>query len=291
MVHLPGQEQQFEMEFNAVSPEYFPLLQLPIVRGRNFTDADLKDTSHAIIVTESTAARYWPGQDPVGQTLSMRIGGPKGRDLALEVVGVAKDAQITRIAETTTSYMYLPASPRADGLQFLLRSRSDFAATAQAIRAFSRELDPELVVSVNRLEENLDFWRTMSRFAASVSVSLGALALLIASIGVYGVVSYVVSRSLREVGIRMVLGATALEVQRMIVRQALRPVVIGMLLGIAAAAAVSQILEGVLFGISVFDPIAFIVAPLFVLLIAGAASLVPAHKTSHVDPMSTLRYE
>jgi predicted lysophospholipase L1 biosynthesis ABC-type transport system permease subunit len=251
----------------------------------------LKDTSHAIIVTESTAARYWPGQDPVGQTLSMRIGGPKGRDLALEVVGVAKDAQITRIAETTTSYMYLPASPRADGLQFLLRSRSDFAATAQAIRAFSRELDPELVVSVNRLEENLDFWRTMSRFAASVSVSLGALALLIASIGVYGVVSYVVSRSLREVGIRMVLGATALEVQRMIVRQALRPVVIGMLLGIAAAAAVSQILEGVLFGISVFDPIAFIVAPLFVLLIAGAASLVPAHKTSHVDPMSTLRYE
>jgi len=243
-------------------------------------------------VTESTAARYWPDRDPIGQALHMRIGGPSGQDLVLDVVGVVKDAQITRIAETATSYMYLPAAPRAQsGLQLLLRSRTDFAATAQAIRAFARDLDPELVVTVTRLEENLDFWRKLSRIAASVSASLGVLALLIASIGVYGVVSYVVSRRFREVGIRMVLGATARQVQRMILAQTLRPVAIGMFVGIAGAAAVSRILQVVLFGISAFDPIAFIAAPLFLLGVASAASLAPTRQAMRGDPISALRYE
>jgi predicted permease len=292
MVHLAGQEQRHEMDFNSVSPEYFSIIRLPIVRGRNFSDADVQGTSRTVIVTETTAARYWPGQDPVGQTLYMGVGG--GADwLPLEVIGVAKDAQITQIAETPSSYMYLPATPptQRGRQQLLVRSRMDFASTASAVRAFARDLDPGLVVRVNRLEENLDYWRTVSRFATSLSASLGALALLIASIGVYGVVSYVVSRRQREVGIRMVLGATALEVQRLILTQTLRPVVFGMLAGMAAAAAVSRILESVLFGISAFDPIAFLVAPSFVLLIAAAASVIPAHRTMRVDPMSTLRHE
>jgi ABC-type antimicrobial peptide transport system permease subunit len=188
--------------------------------------------------------------------------------------------------------MYMPAAPRSQsGLQLLLRSRTDFAATTQAIRSIARELDPELVVTVSRLEENLDFWRTISRFVASISASLGVLALLIASIGVYGVVSYVVSRRFREVGIRMVLGATSREVQRMIVTQTLRPVMIGMLIGIAGAAAASRILEVVLFGISAFDPFAFVAAPFFLLAVAAAASLAPARKALRGDPISTLRYE
>jgi ABC-type antimicrobial peptide transport system permease subunit len=189
--------------------------------------------------------------------------------------------------------MYLPAAPRTQRgrQQLLVRSRMEFASTVSAVRAFARELDPGLVVRVNRLEDNLDYWRTISRFATSLSASLGALALLIASIGVYGVVSYVVSRRLREVGIRMVLGATAAEVLRLIVKQTMRPVVFGLLAGIAAAAAVSRILETVLFGISAFDPVTFVVAPLFVLMIAGVASVIPARKTMRVDPMSTLRHE
>ena len=288
MVHLPGQDQRHEMDFNTISPEYFPLVRLPIVRGRNFTDADMQDRARSIIVTEATAGRYWPGQEPVGQTLFMgTVGGKEW--IPMQVIGVVKDAQITRIAETASSYMYLPAAPGSG--QLLVRSRTDFASTASAVRAFARDLDPGLVVRVNRLEENLDFWRTISRLATSLSATLGVLALLIASIGVYGVVSYVVSRRLREVGIRMVLGATAREVQRMILRQTLRPVVIGMLAGIAAAAAVSRILEAVLFGVSAFDPIAFVVAPLFVFVIASAASVIPARKTMRVDPMSRLRYE
>jgi len=276
------------MDLNSVSPEYFSMIHLPIVRGRNFTDADLVSPARTVIVTEATASRYWPGQDAVGQTLYISAGAGWA---PLEVIGVVKDAQISRIAETPSSYMYLPAAMLRGRQQLLLRSQMDFAATASAVLAAARDLDPGLVVRVNRLEENLDYWRTISRFATSLSAALGALALLIAAIGVYGVVSCIVSFRQREVGIRMVLGATALEVQQMIVRQTLRPVVIGMLAGILAAAAMSQVLQAVLFGISAFDPIAFVVAPLFVLVIAAAASVIPARRTTRCDPMSSLRCE
>jgi len=120
---------------------------------------------------------------------------------------------------------------------------------------------------------------------------LGALALLLASIGVYGVVSYGVSRRLREVGIRMVLGAGSHEVLAMVLRQAMRPVLAGAAIGMVACAAVSRILSGVLFGVSALDPIAFVLAALFLVLVATAASLIPARRATRVDPMTTLRYE
>jgi ABC-type antimicrobial peptide transport system permease subunit len=250
----------------------------------------MTDSARTVIVTEATAARYWPGEEAVGRTLYLAVG---DEWTPLEVIGVAKDAQIIRIAEPVTSYMYLPASLRAQRgrQQLLVRSSMDFGSIASAVQAMARELDPGLVVRVHRLEENLDYWRTVSRFATSVSVSLGGLALLIASIGVYGVVSFVVSRRRREAGIRMVLGATGLEVQRMIVKQTLRPVVIGMAAGVVAAAAVSRILQAMLFGISAFDPVAFAVAPLFVLAIAAVASAIPTRKTLRVELITTLRHE
>jgi putative ABC transport system permease protein len=154
-----------------------------------------------------------------------------------------------------------------------------------------RELDPGRVVRVNRLEENLDFWRTISRMVAGLSGSLSMLALVLASVGVYGVVSYVVSRRLREVGIRMMLGASARDVQTMILRQTLRPVAVGAVIGIGGAAAASEVLQGVLFGISPLDPIAFIAAPLFLLAVAVAASILPTRGALKVDPMTTFRYE
>ena len=144
-------------------------------------------------------------------------------------------------------------------------------------------------MQVNRLEENLEFWRTGSRVVASLSGSLSLLALVLASVGVYGVVSYVVSRRRREIGIRMTLGARARDVQGLILRQTLRPVVVGAVIGIAAAAAASRILESVLFGISPYDPIAFIGAPLFLLSVAAAASFLPTREALKVDPMVTLK--
>ena len=146
-------------------------------------------------------------------------------------------------------------------------------------------------MQVNPLEQNLDFWRTVSRLVAGLSGSLGLLALILASLGVYGVVSCVVSRRVREVGIRLMLGASARDVQAMILRQTLRPVAIGVVIGIGGAAAASRILQSVLFGVSPFDPIAFIGAPVFLLGVAAAASLAPTRQALKLDPMTTLRYD
>jgi macrolide transport system ATP-binding/permease protein len=290
MLRLPGQTQWHEVEMNTVSPGYFSLIGIPILRGRTFTAAELGDQPRAVIITEATARRYWPGEDPIGRALVMALG--PDQETSLEIVGVAKDAQLTSIGKIVSSYMYLPAGPRDQSrLRLLVRSETDFTALASAIRAVSRELDSGVVTRVNPLEQNLDFWRTVSRLVAGLSGTLGLLALILASLGVYGVVSCVVSRRVREVGIRMMLGASARDVQSMILRQTLRPVVIGAAIGIAGAAAVTRILQSVLFGVSPFDPIAFIGAPLFLLGVAAAASLIPTREALRLDPMTTLRYD
>lgn len=287
---LPGEQQFHLTQYNPVSPEYFSVTGIPIVRGRTFIAEDAHNYPGAVIVSESTARRFWPGEDPIGQTLTM--GGPRNEHATREIVGVAKDAQVSSVGETDTVYLYTPAGPGEQrGAQVLVRSAVDFASMTAGIRTVMQGLDPNLVVNVNRLEDNLDFWRSLSRLAAGLSGSLGGLALLLASIGVYGVVSYGVSRRLREVGIRMVLGASAHEVLTMVLRQAMRPVLAGAAIGVAACAGVSRILSSVLFGVSSLDPVAFVLAAVFLLMVALVASLVPAFRATRVDPMSTLRYE
>jgi ABC-type antimicrobial peptide transport system permease subunit len=154
-----------------------------------------------------------------------------------------------------------------------------------------KELDPAMAVTVAPLEENLNLWRTIAQLSAALSGSLSGLGLVLASIGVYGVVSYAVSRRLREVGIRMALGASAAEVRSMILKQAMRPVLAGAAIGMLFAVGVAGILQSVLFGVSAYDPVAFIGAPLFLIMIAVAASLIPTGRAMNVDPMITLRYE
>jgi putative ABC transport system permease protein len=150
-------------------------------------------------------------------------------------------------------------------------------------------MDPGLVVNVQPLSANLGLLQTLSQLAAGVAGVLSVLALSLATVGIYGVVSYVVSRRRREVGVRMALGACARDVQRLFLGQTLRPVTIGMSLGIAGAAAGARILQSVLFGVSPYDPIAFIGAPLIMLAIAATAALVPTRLAMRVNPMSVLR--
>ena len=276
---------EFLVDTNDVSPDYFSLLGIPILRGRNFTPTELRGRSRAVIVSEATARRYWPGQDPVGRTILMG-------SVPFEIVGVAKDAHVAHVAETESSYMYLPAGPSEQrGLRMLVRSQTEFAALAREITAATRELDPALIVRVNRLEGNLEYWRRRSRLTASLSGALSLLALILALVGVYGVVSYVVNRRRREVGIRLALGATARDVQHLMVGQTLRPIAVGAVIGIGAASASSQALESALFGISPLDPIAFIGAALFLVGVAVVATALPTRGALNVNPVAALRYE
>jgi predicted permease len=296
MARPADQEQWLSILFNAISPSYFSTIGIPIVRGRTFTDAELEDRSGVIIVTEATARRFWPGQDPLGQTIVRAVSRPSADGSAqtaeYRVVGVAKDAEITNIGEIPSNYVYVPAGSGLQAQhQLLAKSRIDFAATAASIRAAAAELDAALVVRVAPLEANLDYWRSLARLVGTLSTSLGVLALVLAAVGVYGVVAYAVGRRVREIGIRRALGASARSVVALTLKRSMLPVVIGAVVGAAAAAGISRILTSMLFGVSPLDPLGLGLATLFVLAVALTAGLLPARRATRVDPMTTLRYE
>jgi macrolide transport system ATP-binding/permease protein len=283
---LPGQPGDHQVELNEVSPEFFSLLGIPIVRGRNLTPTEARMGAPVTIVTESTARQFWPKQDPIGKIVRM------DDKTDMQVIGVAKDAQVSHLARSNETYLYLPAGPKQQvRMQLLVHGVGGFASTATGIRAAIHSIDPGLVVDVASLEDNLEIWRGPSRIAAILAGALGALGMLLACVGVYGVVSYAVSRRVREIGIRMTLGADARDVKNLILRQAMRPVAIGALVGIGGCAAVSQILSGMLFGLSSHDPLAFVAVPLILLSVALVASYIPARRATLVDPMIALRYE
>ncbi len=287
---LPDQEQWFGIGFNRVSPGYFSLLGIPIVRGRTFTDSELEDGSTAAIVTEAAARRYWPGGDPIGRTLTWSGGAGEPREL--RIVGIAADAQVTRIGELASDYVYLPATTRdQSSVRLLARSRTDLDTTASAVRAVAADLDPALVVRVAPLEANLDVWRGLASVVSTLSVSLGGLAVVLAAVGIYGVVAYAVGRRLREIGIRMALGARAYDVLALILKRTMRPVVVGAVIGVAAAAAASDVLSSVLFGVSPVDPIGLAGAALFVLFVALTTGLLAARRATQAEPSATLRCE
>src|SRR5579871_65304 len=283
---IPGQPGERGVEYNQVSPGFFSMLGIPIVRGRNFTEAETRTGAAVAILTESTARRLWPNQDPVGKLIRWEGG------LDVEVVGVAADAQVSHLAKSDDTYAYIPAAPKEQiYLNVLVHSSNDFGSLAKEIRAALHGIDPDFVADVTRVQDNLDFWRMPSRIVAILAGSLGALGMLLACIGVYGVVSYAVGRRVREIGIRMTLGADARDVRTLILRQAMLPVVAGGLVGIAGCAAVSQILSGMLFGVSAHDPLALVTVPRLLFSIAHSACYSPGRIATKVDPIVALRYE
>ena len=180
---FPGKPGDYQLEFNNVSPEYFSLLGIPIVRGRNFTETEWRTGAPVALATESTTRQFWPDQDPIGKTVHMTGEGD------FQVIGVVKDAQVSHLARSNETYLYLPAGPKEQiRLQLLLQGARGSAIAEKDIRAAIHALDPGLVVDVARLEDNLEFWRGPSRIVAILAGSLGALGMLLACVGVYGVV-------------------------------------------------------------------------------------------------------
>jgi macrolide transport system ATP-binding/permease protein len=283
---IPGKPDEYEVEDNAISQGYFSMLGIPIVRGRDFTEEEVQAGAKVAIVTEATARKLWPGEDPIGKILR------EGKDTDLQIIGIARDAQVSHLGENAKLYVYLPAGPKEQSeLHLMIHGGGGIAAVAAGVREAASGIDPDVMVDVTRLEDNMEVWRTPARIVAALAGSLGALGLLLASIGVYGVVSYAVSRRTREIGIRMTLGADGRDVMNMMLRQSMRPVIIGGAIGILGCAGVSWVLSSMLFGISARDPIAFVFVPAFLVGIALLASYIPARRATRVNPVVALRYE
>jgi predicted permease len=291
MARLPGEQELFALGFNNVSADYFSLLEIPIVRGRAFTADDETDESTAVIVTEAAARRLWPGRDPIGQKFVVGVGPNQVAEVG--VVGVARDAQVAEVGNVPSSYVYLPIAPRTQrgAPSLLISSRFDVVATAAAVRSVVAELDRGLVVRVVPLQANLDEARSLAKLVSVLATALGTVALALAAVGIYGVIAYAVGRRVREIGLRMALGAGRGDVVALVLKQQLRPVAIGGAIGLAAAVAVSRILSSVLFGVSPTDGVALLAAVLVVVGVAVTAGFLPARRASRVDPNTVLHYE
>jgi putative ABC transport system permease protein len=238
-----------------------------------------------LIVSESTARRFWPGADPIGKRI--RISSEKAYS---EVIGVARDIHATNLSEIETTYIYRPLDPHSLQLAVLVRG-SDLASSAKHLRAVVAALDPNVFVKIIALKDNLKTWQAPSRILVVLSGALSLLALVLAATGIFGVVNYAVSQRTHEIGTRMALGATPRSILRMVISQSLRPVIGGALLGLTGAAAVSRILSSLLFGISPLDPLTFVSMLLVFVAVACLASCAPAGRAARMDPAAALHHE
>lgn len=287
---LPDRPDFIAVNTNVVSANYFSVLGIPIVRGRTFTEAEVDSpTTTAVILTQSTAQRLWQDRDPLGQQLVMVL---PGGEQTVEVVGIAADRRVERIGETSTSYVYSPAvGPTQLELSLVIRSALDVAAVQRAVEDVVQSLDRTLNVGVIRLEENFEFWRRFTRLAAGLCFALSALALTLAATGIFGVMSTVVARRIREIGIRLALGATQRDILRLLLGKSMLPVVAGALIGVGACFGVARLLGALLYGVSALDPYALGAALLVVVGIGVLVTIAPARRAMLVEPMTTLRYE
>jgi predicted permease len=280
--------------YNLVSADFFDALGLRVVRGRAFNEAEANSGARVVVVSESAARRLWPGEDALGKRLAIdaaRADSKSGPAPPFEVVGVARDTRSGWVWRKDETFLYMPLRPGgAQGSYLLLKTEGDPRALGAAVRREAARLGG-LLVSVRGVEDSLEFQAAPFRALALVAGFLGALAMLLAGVGLYGVVAFLVSRRTREIGIRVALGARPRNVIGLFLRQGGRLVAAGLLLGVLGGAAVSRMLASALVDLSPLDPLTFFAVSLFLASVALAACYVPARRAAKVDPMEALRYE
>ena len=289
-----GDEEGMRYYRHVVTPSFFETLGIPIVRGRGFTAADRRGAPAVVIVSEAMAKRVWPSRDPIGQRVRL---GPSA-DAVAAVVGVAASARFRSLATNLSAPgsepdVYFPFGQRTDrDLEIALRSRGDALPSAADLRAAVAAVDPLLAVyAVRPLADGLRQQSATARFGSLVLGAFSAVAVLLAAVGVYGVIAFVVSLSRREIAIRMALGATRGRVATLIVRNGLTLAAAGLALGLLASSFATQALASQLFGVRVTDPLTFSLVAGVVVLVAALASYLPAHRAAKVDPQLALKAE
>jgi macrolide transport system ATP-binding/permease protein len=272
-----------------VSSEYFETLGVPLVEGRLFTDADTPETPAVIVINEAMARRYWPGQSALGKRIRLRDeGGP-----LFEVVGIVANHKVQTIGESDRPYMHFASSQQPSLYQVLVvRGRGDADALLAAVRRELLSMERNLLFLDNQtMDSQVAATLYPMRVGATLLTGAGVVAMTLAAIGLYGVIAYSVARRTREIGIRMALGAARSSVLRLVMRQGLMVAGAGLLIGCVLAGLASNVLAGVLYGVSAADPIAWGGATSLLLLIAAAANAIPARRAARVEPTVALRTE
>ena len=280
----------FQTDFTMVTPGYFETLGFRILRGRDFNASDRAGGAGVAMVNESLARAIWPGEDPVGKTIT--FAGNDG-STALTIVALVRDAKYNRLGEDPVFMTYVPfAQVPSRSVTLLVRTAPDAPSPARALAAVARDADRFLPVVQNApLPQLIGIALLPNRMALYAAMLFGLTGLVLAAVGLYGLLAFVVSRRRREIGIRMALGATTQRVRRMIVRDGMKPVAIGLAVGFLGAVALGRLLGSFLYGVSPLDPITYVAIAALLVVVAVAASIGPARRAAGGDPVDVLRYD
>jgi predicted permease len=281
----PGENPSWNADWNIVTPGYFDVMRIPVLRGRNFTDNDVAGSPQVAIMNEQLASAIWPGEDPIGKTF-------RNAEFTVTVIGVARTAKYRTLGEALRGFIYVPYSQRFEGRTSLMVRTTSGQPMTLPLRRLIAELDPALpILSSQSMEAHVAIGLFPQRIAIWVAGLLGGVALLLALIGIYGVTAYGVAQRTREIGIRLALGSSPRKVLANVLGHGLRLGGLGVVLGLVAAAAVTRLLESLLLGVSGTDLVALASAGGLLLATALLASFLPARRAANVDPVTAIRQE
>ncbi|HEV2885146.1 MAG TPA: ABC transporter permease [Pyrinomonadaceae bacterium] len=281
-----GPDQRMGADFRRVNQNYLQAMRIPLLRGRNFTEQEPRESAKVLIISELLASNVFPNEDPLGKRLVLAVD-----EKPFEIIGIAGDIRHRSMEAQPLPMMYLPTI-QTPGVNLVIRTQGDPTNVAGAVRKEVQALDPDQpVAAVRAMTDWIDRSVASPRYRTALLGLLALVALVLASTGIYGVMSYSVAQRTHEIGVRMALGAGRLDVLKMVVRQGMTLVIIGVALGLASAFALTRVMASLLFGVTAKDPITFVAVGVLIALVAFIACYIPARRATKVDPLVALRYE
>jgi putative ABC transport system permease protein len=277
-------------DVRVVDAQYFPTMGIPLLRGRNFTDAELKEPRQKILINEALARTYFASEDPIGQRLDVAM---FEKPTPAEIIGVVGNVRYDSLIDESPPAIYFPHPDLAYSFMTLVvRTDGESTAIAPAIQREIRTLDPNQPVSdVRTMNQVMSEWVSRSRFNTLLLGLFAGLATLLSAVGIFGVMNYSVALRTRELGLRLAVGAQPRQVLLLVLKQGLFLTIAGVVLGLAAAFALTRLLSGLLFGVGAIDTTTFTVISLFLVIVSLLACYLPARRAMRIDPLSALRYE
>ncbi|HKG78457.1 MAG TPA: FtsX-like permease family protein, partial [Pyrinomonadaceae bacterium] len=279
-------DQQFDMDFRRVNQQYFSALHIPLLRGRNFTEQEVRQSDKVLVVSQQLVDTVFPNEEPLGKRLISAMG-----NQAFEIIGVVGDIRHQSLGNQPFPAMYMPTW-QTGGTNLVIRTQNDPLSLVSGVRQEVQAIDRDQPIgAIKTMKDWVASSVAAPRYRTMLLALFAALAMILAATGIYGVMSYSVAQRTHEIGVRMALGARQVDVLKLVVGQGMLLALIGVVLGVGGAFALTRVMSSLLFGVTAKDPITFAAVAVLLIAVAFIACFVPARRATKVDPLVALRYE